>query len=53
LSKVGKCNIEECQYNANQACFADNIEVRSSTNDMTVGMSENTCCETFKPKIQG
>lgn len=50
MSKVGKCIIEECVHNQNQQCFADSIEIRSSTADKTVGMSENTCCHTFKPK---
>lgn len=50
MSKVSKCNIEECTYNQNEQCFADSIQVRSSTQDLSVTMSENTCCETFKPK---
>jgi hypothetical protein len=45
------CRIEECHHNdGGGACRARSIEVRSSVADRKCGMSENTCCETFKPK---
>jgi len=50
LSKVTKCGIEECMHNNAMECHADGIEVKSSTMDRKVNMSENTCCDTFKPK---
>jgi hypothetical protein len=45
------CKIEECQYNETGKCIAENIEVRSSVFDKKCNMSENTCCETFAPKM--
>ncbi len=46
------CQIEECHHNDGAGmCRANNIEVRSSVVDKKCNMSENTCCETFKPKL--
>lgn len=45
------CRIEECHYNNTGKCLAENIEVRSSVMDKKCNMSENTCCETFEPKM--
>lgn len=50
MSKVMKCGIEECMHNQNMNCHADGIEVKSSVKDRKASMSENTCCDTFKPK---
>lgn len=44
-----RCMIEECAYNQQKSCTANNIEVRSS-GSMSVSTSEATCCETFVPK---
>ncbi|HBC92897.1 MAG TPA: DUF1540 domain-containing protein [Pelotomaculum sp.] len=45
------CRIEECHHNDTGKCLADNIEVRSSIDNKICNISENTCCETFKPKM--
>ncbi|MGI6491866.1 MAG: DUF1540 domain-containing protein [Pelotomaculum sp.] len=45
------CKIEECHYNNTGRCLADNIEIRSSVADKKCNMSENTCCETFEPRM--
>ncbi len=46
------CRIEECHHNDGAGtCLANGIEVRSSVADKKCNMSENTCCETFKPKM--
>ncbi|WP_366921963.1 DUF1540 domain-containing protein [Metallumcola ferriviriculae] len=46
-----KCQVEECHFNdkSQQLCQADAIQVRSS-GTMSVADSENTACDTFKPK---
>lgn len=47
-----RCKIEECLHNDGAgACLAEGVEVRSSVKDKKCNMSENTCCETFKPRI--
>lgn len=51
MPEVGKCLVEECRYNKNFECHAEQIEVRSS-GDMVVGASEETACETFKNKAE-
>ena len=46
------CKIEECHHNDGAGtCHASGVEVRSSVADKKCNMSENTCCETFKPKV--
>lgn len=47
MPKEVKCVVEECVYNQNKLCQADEIEVRSS-GDMAVSTSDGTACETFK-----
>jgi len=49
MANVTKCMCEECFYNQNYSCVADNIEVMSS-GDMKVCSAEGTYCQTFKPK---
>ncbi len=44
-----KCVVEECAFQNNMLCHADNIEVRSS-GDQQVKTSDGTACETFKPQ---
>jgi len=48
MPKVAKCYCEECYYNHNFNCQAEEIEVRSSAQGNKVETSEGTCCETFK-----
>ncbi|MDA8334840.1 MAG: DUF1540 domain-containing protein [Peptococcaceae bacterium] len=48
MSKVAKCLVEECHFNNNTTCHADNIQVRSSNNVVTT--AAHTSCETFRPK---
>lgn len=45
-----KCMVEECVYNDNYVCQAEEIEVRSSSKNRVVNSSDGTACETFKPK---
>ncbi|MDQ7793564.1 MAG: DUF1540 domain-containing protein [bacterium] len=45
------CGVEECVHNQQRRCVADSIRVRSRA--VTGGNckhSEDTCCETFKPR---
>ena len=52
MPKGINCKIEECHHNdGTGTCLANDIEVCSSVDDKKCSMSENTCCETFKPKM--
>lgn len=44
-----KCLVEECVFNAHDACQANAIEVISD-GDKRVMTSEGSACKTFKPK---
>ncbi|TDA69933.1 MAG: DUF1540 domain-containing protein [Clostridia bacterium] len=44
-----KCAVEECMYQDNTECNAPAIEVRSSRGRRAAA-SDDTCCETFKPR---
>jgi len=45
-----KCMVEECAYNDNYLCNAEEIEVRSSGKNRVVNSTDGTACETFKRK---
>lgn len=45
-----KCNVTECHYNSNVMCDAPMIQV-NRTQTSQAGTSEETQCETFKPKM--
>ena len=47
-----KCMCEECHYNENHECCADNVEVRSN-GDNKVNSAAGTCCNTFKSRDCG
>lgn len=49
MTKDVKCVVEECEFNQNNLCNAEDIEVRSS-GDLSVKSSDGTACETFKPQ---
>lgn len=45
------CGVEECTHNQDRKCLADTIRVRSrATAGGHARHSEDTCCETFKPR---
>lgn len=48
LAKI-RCVVEECLFNEDHICQAEEIEVRSS-GTMSVINSEGTACETFIPR---
>lgn len=45
-----KCNVTECEYNTNIQCDAPMIQVARDGNLNNCQNSDNTKCETFKPK---
>jgi hypothetical protein len=47
MPKGVTCLVEECVFNDEHRCFADEIEVRSNGNDI-VGTSKGTMCRTFR-----
>ncbi len=44
-----KCTVTECQYNSSIECAAPMIQVERN-NSANAGNSDQTKCETFKPK---
>lgn len=44
-----KCNVTECQYNANVMCDAPMVQVNRNHSSQA-GTSDQTKCETFRPK---
>jgi|GEM_PF-1169443 len=47
---VIKCTVINCQYNKDQECHAEGIEVNTDHPWPTATSSVGTACETFKPK---
>lgn len=45
-----KCSVTECQYNKDVMCDAPMIQV-NRTGGSQAGTSEETQCETFRPKM--
>jgi len=45
-----KCNVTECNYNKDIQCDAPMIQVARDGNLGQANNSDNTKCETFKPK---
>ncbi|WP_338011878.1 DUF1540 domain-containing protein [Desulforamulus ferrireducens] len=45
-----KCSVTECSYNKDVECFAPAIQVARDGNLSSAKNSDNTKCETFKPK---
>lgn len=48
MSKVSRCMCEECHYNDNFECKAEEIEVRSTAVGNVVDSWAGTGCSTFK-----
>lgn len=44
-----KCGVENCTYNKELSCFANGLEV-NAMHGHNAGMSDETCCTTFKDK---
>ncbi|SMB92648.1 protein of unknown function [Desulfonispora thiosulfatigenes DSM 11270] len=45
-----RCKVGECAYNKSGMCNAESIEVVSASQNMSVSTSDDTVCQTFKPK---
>ena len=44
-----KCGVENCHYNKNRMCQAENLEVNAmNMGDNRAETSDATCCSTFK-----
>jgi len=50
LTKMIHCGVEECVHNKNMHCAAASIRVRSRSDTNRAHTSEDTNCETFKPR---
>jgi hypothetical protein len=44
------CAVEECSYNRSTHCTAPTIRIRSRSGVTNPHSSEDTNCETFKPR---
>ncbi len=45
-----KCGVDDCLYQEGSECKASSIQVKPSTADMMISISDDTACETFKPR---
>lgn len=50
MTQMIHCGVEECVHNKNMRCSASSIRVRSRTDTGSPHSSEDTNCETFKPR---
>lgn len=52
MARIIRCMCEECVYNSNDACTAEEVEIRSSHN-LRVNSADDTMCNTFRPRKGG
>lgn len=45
-----KCGVENCAYNKSLMCYAEALEVNAMEGKHQAGVSDETCCTTFKDK---
>lgn len=50
MTQMIHCSVEECVHNKNMRCAAKSIRVRSRNGSSNPHSSEDTNCETFKPR---
>lgn len=46
-----KCSVDNCHFNKNQMCYAQNLEV-NALGDGKAYTSDGTCCTTFVDEEQ-
>lgn len=49
MSKI-KCSVKECIYHKGEECRASSIHVRPVRSNFMISSSDDTACETFKPR---
>ncbi|ADU26130.1 protein of unknown function DUF1540 [Ethanoligenens harbinense YUAN-3] len=42
-----KCGVENCHYNRQNMCHANNLEVNTMSDKVSASTSDETCCSTF------
>ncbi|WP_082788934.1 DUF1540 domain-containing protein [Desulfolucanica intricata] len=45
-----KCSVDHCIYQEGTECKASCIQVRPTVTDLIISASDDTACETFKPR---
>ncbi|WP_082788933.1 DUF1540 domain-containing protein [Desulfolucanica intricata] len=45
-----KCEVDDCIYQEGTECKASSIQVRPTVEDHMTTISDDTACETFKPR---
>jgi len=50
MAQMIHCGVEECVHNKNMRCSAKSIRVRSRSGSGSAHSSEDTSCESFKPR---
>lgn len=45
-----KCAVDQCVYQEGSECKASSIQVRPTAADLMISVSDDTACETFKPR---
>jgi hypothetical protein len=45
-----KCGVDDCIYQEGSECKASSIQVKPTASDMMISISDDTACETFKPR---
>lgn len=47
-----KCVVNSCIYQEGTECRASSIQVKPSNPDLITSVTDDTACQTFKPRIQ-
>jgi len=45
-----KCGVNDCIYQEGNECKASSIHIRPTVHDFMISVSDDTACETFKPR---
>lgn len=48
-----KCSVFQCIYQEGNECRASSIHVRPTDPDHMTSVSDDTACETFRPRYSG
>jgi len=46
-----KCGVDDCIYHEGSECKASSIQVKPTNHDLMTSVSDDTACETFKPRM--
>lgn len=46
-----KCSVKGCMYQESSECRASSIKVMPSNPDLMTSVTDDTACQTFKPRV--